>query len=199
MLLLSLSGLCIYVNKTDLILKKETIGTDPPMSSPPMSSPALKLEFYLGDEEVRQALELLFFAYRDFTSEPDAILAKDGFGRAHHRVIYFIKRNPGITVNRLLGILKITKQSLSRVLGHLMREDFVARETDASDRRRRILRLTAKGENLEAQLTNCQGTRIRRAYKHAGATAVQGFKSVLAAIINEDDRIRFTGGGPHTH
>ncbi len=164
-----------------------------------MSSLPLSLESYLSDEEVRQALELLFFAYRDFTAEPDAILAKDGFGRAHHRVIYFVKRNPGITVNRLLGILQITKQSLSRVLRHLMREGFVERETDATDRRRRILRLTSRGKILEAQLTNCQGTLVRRAYRQAGAQAVQGFKSVLAAIINEDDRGRFTGGGPHTH
>lgn len=156
------------------------------------------LEPLLSDEEVRQALELLFFAYRDFTGEPDAILAADGFGRAHHRVIYFVKRNPSITVNRLLGILKITKQSLSRVLGQLVREGYINQQTDSGDRRRRTLTLTAKGEDLESKLTACQGVRIRRAYCAAGVDAVRGFKTVLAEIINEDDRARFTGGGPHT-
>lgn len=156
------------------------------------------LDAYLSEEELRQALELLFFAYRDFTGEPDAILANDGFGRAHHRVIYFVKRNPGITVNRLLGILKITKQSLSRVLGQLVREGFILQETDPGDRRRRTLELTDKGNELEGRLTGCQSARISRAYKAAGADAVQGFKSVLTEIINEVDRARFTGGGPHT-
>lgn len=156
------------------------------------------LEPLLSDEEVRQALELLFFAYRDFTGEPDAILAADGFGRAHHRVIYFVKRNPSITVNRLLGILKITKQSLSRVLSQLVRDGYINQQTDSGDRRRRTLTLTAKGEDLENKLTACQGVRIRRAYSAAGADAVRGFKTVLAEIINEDDRARFTGGGPHT-
>lgn len=156
------------------------------------------LGHYLSEEELRQALELLFFAYRDFTGEPDAILAADGFGRAHHRVIYFVKRNPGITVNSLLGILKITKQSLSRVLGQLVRDGYILQETDAQDRRRRTLTLTDKGNELEGRLTDCQTTRIGRAYQTAGADAVRGFKAVLTQIINGDDRARFTGGGPHT-
>lgn len=165
-----------------------------------MTTPDQNAEFepFMADEEVRQALELLFFAYRDFTGEPDAILAADGFGRAHHRVIYFVMRNPSITVNRLLGILQITKQSLSRVLGQLIVEGYINQETDRGDRRRRTLTLTTKGEALEAKLTGCQGARIRRAYSAAGEQAVRGFKTVLAQIINEDDRVRFTGGGPHT-
>lgn len=163
-----------------------------------MNSNAPELKTYLSDEEVRQAQELLFFAYRDFTAEPDAILASDGFGRAHHRVIYFVKRNPSITVNRLLGILKITKQSLSRVLSQLVREGYIHQQTDTHDRRRRTLTLTAQGEELEGKLTQCQGVRIRRAYEAAGSDAVRGFKRVLAEIINEEDRARFTGGGPHT-
>jgi len=153
---------------------------------------------YLTEEELRQALELLFFAYRDFTGEPDTILADYGFGRAHHRVIYFVKRNPSITVNRLLRILQITKQSLSRVLGQLVREDFINQQTDAGDRRRRTLTLTAKGETLEARLTACQGARITRAYTTAGADAVIGFKKILTEMINTEDRGRYTGGGPHT-
>ncbi len=153
---------------------------------------------FLAEEELRQAMELLFFAYRDFTGEPDVILADFGFGRAHHRAIYFIERNPGITVNRLLAILKITKQSLSRVLGQLVREGFVEQVTDAMDRRRRILSLTDKGRALECRLTERQGERISRAYRAAGAEAVEGFKAVLSGIINDEDRQRFSGGGPHT-
>jgi len=152
---------------------------------------------FLSDEELRQALELLFFAYRDFTGEPDAILAADGFGRAHHRVIYFVQRNPGITVNSLLGILQITKQSLSRVLGQLVREGYINQQTDAQDRRRRTLTLTAKGSALENRLTACQSTRVAAAYQAAGSQAVAGFKAVLTQIINVNDRARFTGGGPH--
>ncbi len=88
---------------------------------------------FLREEELRLGIELLFYAYRDFTAEPDAILAKYRFGRAHHRVIYFVGRNPGITVSELLGILRITKQSLSRVLGHLVREAFITQRRGTRD------------------------------------------------------------------
>ncbi len=96
---------------------------------------------FLHDENLRQGIELLFYAYRDFTAEPDAILAKWGFGRAHHRVIYFVGRNPNITVTELLEILKITKQSLSRVLSTLVEDDFIQQRADPSDRRRKLLTL----------------------------------------------------------
>lgn len=139
---------------------------------------------------MRQAIELLFFAYRDFTGEADALLEDYGFGRAHHRVIYFVGRNPDITVSQLLAILKITKQSLSRVLGQLIEEGFVDQSTDDEDRRRRLLNLTDKGRNLEALLTERQSRRIARAYREAGAEAVEGFRRVLRGIINEDDRER---------
>lgn len=152
----------------------------------------------ISEEDLRQAMELLFFAYRDFTGEADAILSEYGFGRAHHRVIYFVKCNRGLTVNRLLDILKITKQSLSRVLGQLVREGFVRQQTDSNDRRRRILSLTDKGEKLECKLTKAQGARITKAYEHVGPQGVAGFKQVLTRIINDTDRQRFTGGGPHT-
>lgn len=152
-----------------------------------------------SEEELRQAMELLFFAYRDFTGEADEILSEYGFGRAHHRVIYFVKRNHGLSVNRLLDILKITKQSLSRVLGQLVREGFIDQRTDIDDRRRRILSLTDKGERLESKLTRAQGTRIGKAYKDAGLESISGFKKVLTLMINDADRQRFSGGGPHTH
>ncbi|MGC2525046.1 MAG: helix-turn-helix domain-containing protein, partial [Stellaceae bacterium] len=96
-----------------------------------------------SEDAVRDGIELLFFAYRDFTAEPDAILARYGFGRAHHRVIHFVGRHPHMTVSELLGILRITKQSLSRVLGELVQQGFVAQRPGAHDRRQRLLELTA--------------------------------------------------------
>ena len=150
---------------------------------------------FLRDEELRLAIELLFFAYRDFTSEPDAILSEYGFGRAHHRVIYFVGRTPGITVSDLLGTLRITKQSLSRVLGQLIREGFVVQSTGQKDRRQRLLTLTAKGIELEQRLTKRQRERIARAYRDSGASAVEGFRKVMLGIINESDRDRFPISG----
>ena len=144
----------------------------------------------MAEEELRQAMELLFFAYRDFTGEADALLAEFGFGRAHHRVIYFVGRHPGMAVSELLGILKITKQSLSRVLGQLIDDGFILQRTDAADLRRRHLYLTTKGADLERRLSERQSQRIMRAYQDAGADAVQGFRAVLRAIINEEDRAR---------
>src|SRR5258708_10326529 len=107
----------------------------------------------MADEEVRQGMELLFFAYRDFTAEPDAILARYGFGRAHHRVIHFVGRHPQMTVGELLAILRITKQSLSRVLGQLVRQNFILQQPRSHDRRQRLLELTPKGRDLERQLS----------------------------------------------
>ncbi len=142
------------------------------------------------DEALRQAIELLFFAYRDFTGEADDILAQFGFGRAHHRVIYFVGRNSGITVNQLLAILKITKQSLSRVLSQLIEEGFVEQKTDDCDRRRRLMTLTEKGTALEAMLTDAQSRRIAGAFAESGADAINGFRLILRNIINEEDRER---------
>lgn len=139
----------------------------------------------------RRAVELLFFAYRDFTGEADALLARYGFGRAHHRVIYFVGRNPGITVSELLAILKITKQSLSRVLGQLMEGGFIVRRTDPDDRRLRRLHLTPEAEALERTLTERQTAWIGAAFAQAGAAAADGFAAVLRAMINPGDRRRF--------
>lgn len=156
-----------------------------------MNAPGLNLLF-LRDEELRQGIELLFFAYRDFTAEPDAILEKFGFGRAHHRVIYFVGRDPGMTVGELLAILRITKQSLSRVLSQLVDQGFVVQKTGPRDRRQRLLYLTEKGADLERQLSAEQRARIARAYRAAGAQAVEGFRKVMLGIIGqEEDRHRF--------
>src|ERR1700750_735049 len=106
---------------------------------------------FLRDEDLRQAIELLFFAYRDFTARADAILAEQHMGRAHHRVVYFVGRHPGISVSELLDILGITKQSLSRVLSQLVRESFIVQKTGTADRRQRLLHLTDKGRTLEGE------------------------------------------------
>lgn len=146
---------------------------------------------FLREEELRQGIELLFFAYRDFTGEADAVLAKHGFGRAHHRVIYFVGRHPGMSVSELLSILKITKQSLSRVLTQLVREGLIVQKQGTRDRRQRLLELTEKGVALEADLTERQRRRIARAFREAGPGAVDGFRRVLAGMIDEPDRSRF--------
>jgi DNA-binding MarR family transcriptional regulator len=146
---------------------------------------------FLREEELRQAIELLFFAYRDFTAEPDLLLAQQGMGRAHHRVIYFIGRHPGVTVSDLLAILGITKQSLARVLNQLIAEGFVTQNTGIRDRRQRLLELTAKGVALERTLTEKQRQRVARAYREAGPQAVEGFRRVMVELIDETDRRRF--------
>jgi len=148
---------------------------------------------FLREEELRQAIELLYFAYRGFTAEPDKILADYGFGRAHHRVIYFVGRHPGITVSELLHILGITKQSLSRVLGQLVREGFVRQSTGTRDRRQRLLELTGKGRTLENALTDTQRLRLAHAFRESGAEAVEGFRNVLYNLTDEAYRPRFTG------
>jgi DNA-binding MarR family transcriptional regulator len=150
---------------------------------------------FLREEELRQGMELLFYAYRDFTAEPDAMLAQYGFGRAHHRVIYFVGRYPGSNVSDLLAILRITKQSLSRVLGQLVREGFVTQTTGPRDRRQRLLNLTPKGEELERRLSENQRALIARAYREAGAEAVEGFRKVLLGMIEERDRAKFERTG----
>ena len=141
---------------------------------------------------MRQGIEMMFYAYRDFTAEPDVILTRFGFGRAHHRVIYFVGRYPGMTVSSLLGILQITKQSLNRVLGQLVREGFILQKTGVEDRRQRLLELTDKGRSLEMELTANQRERFARAYRDAGDDAVAGFRKVILGLMTSDeDRDRF--------
>src|SRR5918912_2161190 len=102
----------------------------------------------LDDEQLIELVELLFFAYRDFTGEADEVLAQFGFGRAHHRVLHFVNRQPGLRVADLLEILKITKQSLARVLKQLVDEGWIAQQTGVDDRRERLLRVSEKGAGL---------------------------------------------------
>lgn len=144
------------------------------------------------EDALREAMELLFFAYRDFTAEADAILARCGFGRAHHRVVHFVGRHPRITVGELLAILKITKQSLNRVLGQLVAEGLIVQHAGPRDRRQRLLELTEKGCEMERLASEPQRRRLARAFHEAGAPAVEGFRRVMIAIIAEEtDRRRF--------
>jgi DNA-binding MarR family transcriptional regulator len=143
---------------------------------------------YLRDEDLRLGIELLFYAYRDFTAEPDRMLDEIGFGRAHHRAIYFVGRYPGINVGELLAILRITKQSLSRVLGELVRKGYVAQKQGTVDRRQRRLELTEQGAALERRLSENQRRRIATAYRAAGPNAVEGFRRVMLGLIDERDR-----------
>ena len=140
------------------------------------------------DSEIVELVELLFFAYRDFTADPDEILATSGFGRAHHRVVHFVGRNPGMTVAALLDILRITKQSLARVLKALISEGYIYQNAGAEDRRQRLLHLTAKGEALRRQLLAPQITRIRRALDEAGPGARAHYRNVLAGLIEPANR-----------
>ncbi|CAK0751879.1 HTH-type transcriptional regulator PetP [Azospirillaceae bacterium] len=147
-------------------------------------------QLFLREEELRQGVEMLFYAYREFTAEADAILQEIGFGRAHHRVIYFVGRNPRITVSELLSLLRITKQSLARVLGDLVQDEYVLQIIEPSDRRRRLLELSQKGNDLERRLSETQRRRIARAYRQAGAEAVEGFRRVMMGMMNEEDCAR---------
>ncbi|CCG08714.1 MarR family winged helix-turn-helix transcriptional regulator [Pararhodospirillum photometricum] len=151
---------------------------------------------FLREEELRQGIEMLFFAYRDFTSEADAMLVKHKFGRAHHRAIYFVGRHPRISVTDLLGILGITKQSLSRVLSQLIEEELIVQHRGLRDGRQRLLELTEKGVELERQLTEAQRRRFARAYREAGAEAVEGFRKVMMGMIDGPARERFAPPPP---
>ncbi|MCC7281418.1 MAG: MarR family transcriptional regulator [Acetobacteraceae bacterium] len=137
---------------------------------------------YLREEEIRLGMELLFFGYRGFTAGPDAVLEKVGLGRAHHRALYFIGRNPGLSVSDLLSILGITKQSLARVLKALQQEGFVAITRGPRDGRQRLLRLTEKGAGLEREAFEAQRATLARAYREAGPAAVDGFRRVLRGL-----------------
>jgi DNA-binding MarR family transcriptional regulator len=133
-------------------------------------------------------IELLFFAYRDFVGDPDEVLAKFGFGRAHHRVLHFVNRNPGMKVAELLEILKITKQSLGRVLKQLVDQGYVQQKEGASDRRQRLLYVTGKGEALAMKLAGLQTARVAHALAELGPNAHDAACRFLVAMINADNR-----------
>lgn len=135
-----------------------------------------------------EMIELLFFAYRDFVSDPDMMLSQYQFGRAHHRVLHFVNRHPGLSVADLLDILKITKQSLSRVLKPLMEQGFIEQRTGRTDRRQRLLFATDKGRDLALELARAQTVRIARAIREAGPEHEISAKAVLMHLVNPDER-----------
>jgi DNA-binding MarR family transcriptional regulator len=133
-------------------------------------------------------IELLFFAYRDFVGEADLVLAGYGFGRAHHRVLHFVDRLPGLTIAELLDILRITKQSLNRVLRDLLEGGFVEQRMGVSDRRRRLLVTTRRGEALARELASVQGARIDQALAQIDGGTRDTVLRFLASMVGEDDR-----------
>ena len=153
-------------------------------SDPKYMRPSENELLFLTDEGIRQHIELLFFAYKSFTADPDRILEKYGLGRAHHRALHFINSCPGLTVSELLDVLGITKQSLNRVLRRLIELEYVQSEIGSIDRRERNLSLTEKGRAFEQELSTAQRKRIREAFSKAGPEAVGGFRKVLGHIID---------------
>jgi DNA-binding MarR family transcriptional regulator len=139
-------------------------------------------------EPIWDIIELLFFAYRDFVSDPDDVLAKFNFGRAHHRVLHFVNRHPGMKVADLLDVLKITKQSLGRVLKQLVDQGYVVQKEGANDRRQRLLYVTPKGEALAMKLAGLQTERIARAFADLGPNAHETARRFLVAMIDADGR-----------
>lgn len=148
----------------------------------------LKTALVTGDGSEMRIIELLFFAYRDFTSDPDEILAGYGFGRAHHRVLHFVNRLPGLTVAELLDVLKITKQSLARVLKQLVDTGYIVQVTGPRDRRQRKLYPTVKGRELSLALAAPQSRRIRRALQETGTEERQVIERFLVAMVNPEHR-----------
>ena len=141
-----------------------------------------------ADAPAFDLIELLFFAYRDFVGDADEILAKFGFGRAHHRVLHFVNRNPGMKVAELLDILRITKQSLGRVLKQLIDEGYVEQKEGAKDRRQRLLFVTPKGEALALRLAALQTARIGRALAGFAAADRDTSRRFLIAMLDPDQR-----------
>ena len=142
----------------------------------------------MSEQDTVALIELMFFAYRDFVSDPDEILGQFGFGRAHHRVLHFVGRDPGMTVQQLLDILQITKQSLGRVLKELIDKGYVYQKEGESDRRQRLLYLTEAGEELRQRLMNPQMNRIRRAVALPDANAAKLYRAVLYHMVSPANR-----------
>ncbi len=146
--------------------------------------------FFLNDKEIKKVIELIFFSYRDFTAGPDKILEKLSFGRAHHRAIYFVGKKNNITIKELLGVLKITKQSLSRVLNQLVKEGFIVVSTGL-DKRTKTLSLTNNGKNLENELSTIQINKIKKVINNFNHEDINGFKKILYEMIEADNKKTF--------
>ena len=146
--------------------------------------------FFLNEKEIRKIIELVFFSYRDFTAGPDQILEKLNYGRAHHRVIYFVGKKDKITIKELLGVLKITKQSLSRVLNQLVKEGYIVVSTGI-DKRTKNLSLTSNGLSLENNLSTIQIQKIKKVINNFNQEDIDGFKKILYEMIEIDNKKTF--------
>lgn len=175
-----------YVNMADInseiVKRTDANGTKGPVEG------TNGIDASTDSDVLMSCVELLFFAYRDFTGDPDTILEEYGFGRAHHRVLHFVNRNPGLRVADLLDILKITKQSLARVLKQLVESDFIEQKHGAEDRRERLLYTTDSGAALAERLVAMQLKRIETALAAAGADAQGPVRDFLFAMIKRADR-----------
>lgn len=158
-----------------------------PLASAPQPAPGGE-RHAPANEPIWDIIELLFFAYRDFVGDPDDVLAKLGFGRAHHRVLHFVNRNPGMKVAELLDVLKITKQSLGRVLKQLIDQGYIIQKEGANDRRQRLLHVTPKGEALAMKLAGLQTERIALALAELGPDAHATARRFLTTMIDADSR-----------
>jgi DNA-binding MarR family transcriptional regulator len=169
-----------YVNMTDINIRSP--------AAEPASKETEGLSAAPGSRELRwDIIELLFFAYRDFVGDADHELEVFGFGRAHHRVLHFVHRYPGLKVADLLDVLRITKQSLGRVLKQLLDEGYIVQKTGNNDRRQRLLYATLKGEALVAKLAGLQTDRINRAIAGIDPAGVETVRQFLRAMIDRDD------------
>ena len=166
----------IYVNNTDPFSDSCDIGY--------MMSKVKKTKI----SDFNDAIELMFFAYRDFIADPDVILEAHGFGRAHHRVLHFVAGNPGISIADLLDILRVTKQSLARVLRDLIDGDYIEQHIGANDRRKRLLHLTGRGSALHTKLLAPQETRFDEVLAAIGPQAFEQWKRTMRLVINREDR-----------
>jgi DNA-binding MarR family transcriptional regulator len=160
------------------------VNMDGPTSLPPTGASPL----FLREPEIRRGVELLYFGHSHLTRAIDAQLAAQGLGRAHHRALYFIARQPGLTVSALLRLLAITKQSLGRVLSDLIERGLVENRQGTDDRRQKLLTLTKEGKALETALFDALRERLGYAYGNAGQSAVTGFWQVLEGLIPPEDR-----------
>ncbi|WP_343521512.1 MarR family transcriptional regulator [Sphingomonas sp.] len=150
---------------------------------------------FLREAEIRRGVELLYFGYSHLTRSIDEGLAAQGLGRAHHRALYFVARQPDLTVGELIALLAITKQSLGRVLGDLTERGLIETRPGREDRRQRLLRLTPEGTKLEAELFDALRDKMSAAYSSAGQGAVGGFWAVLEGLIPEAERKRVSALG----
>src|ERR1700733_4832356 len=173
-----------YVNSADVM-------ADMSLTTPSKDRPAAAAaEGVAAREPYWDLIELLFFAYRDFVRDPDQLLDKLGFGRAHHRVLHFVNRNPGMKVAELLDVLKITKQSLGRVLKQLIDEGYVVQKAGPDDRRQRLLYVSQAGAALAMKLAGLQTERISRVLNELGPGSRESARRFLAGMIDAEDRDR---------